>query len=266
MTIRLPHWLARLFGRFKPVQPWPDTITPGKTIEVMPTARESELQALRNRCNQLERELEIVRKGSRSMDLLAIRMADNVKAMQIKYQLVKKNYVALKINCSQMLTFMRQEPLLKLLPEKTAGNIRFLAQHMEQDSGAVDPEVMTPWGLKAISEGKFKLREMQPLLAICPDFDAEQEKIAYEVEQQIAESKKLAHNPETSTTEQQHHAARQDPGVHGIQHRRTFLDGPESDRHPQGSQGLAKTGHATQAGESIEIQAKGPQGSRPGRR
>ncbi len=227
MTIRLPHWIARLFRRDN-VKPWP---------EVQPAPVESELQALRSRIKQLTRELEIVRAGSRSMDVLAIRMADNVKATHLKYRLVKKNYVALKINTAQMIGYLRKPGLLANMEAEDRKALQFVTDHIQEDSGVVDPWLMTSEGMRAINRGEFRLQELQPLLAICPDFDADADKIRADVNRQIAESMRLTHNPETSTTEQPYAAGRTEPDRHTYAEYNANFDWPESDGQAQGQAG-----------------------------
>lgn len=162
-------FIQRLFGRKPPI------IEP-----IMPSIGEARLLTLAARVSELEKELKHVRDGARRIDLLAVRAGENAKGMQAKFRLVKNNYVNMKINISQMMLYLQQPKILNRLDPAGREKVTMLCDRMLID-GAVDPECMTGAGLRAVLAGHFKLRELQPLLAISPDFEAQKEDILKEI-------------------------------------------------------------------------------------
>ena len=144
--------------------------------EIMPTEQENELQRLRQRVKELEKHNKFLLEQSRKIDILAVKAGENAKATAAKFRLIKQNYVNMKLNAAQLLTYVENPKLLAKLPEKNREHIEFMVDVLRQD-GAVDPDLCTRSAIAKINRGEFKVRELQPLLAIAPDYQTEADEI-----------------------------------------------------------------------------------------
>lgn len=182
MTIRLPHWLAGLLLRWR---------FPLRTIE--PSPHESELQRLRTRVQELDRQNKFLLEQSRKIDLLAARAGENTKAAVAKFRLVKSNYVNFKLNTAQLLLYLEQPKIMRALPDFMRADLEHAREILSSD-GAFDPNLSRA-DIALIREGKFKVREMKPLLEIAPDYEAEGAQIILDM---LAGPDTVAHNRKTS--------------------------------------------------------------------
>lgn len=176
MTIRLPHWLARLFGRFQAVHPHP--------LQVEPTAQESELRHLRRRVKDLMRENEDLRQGApqqaaKRADIAFIKQADNAQAQANKFRVLKEQVTRMKVLYGQIPAYISSLPLARLTPRQKAAleDIRYAAETI----GAVDPDL---WGLSP-AEIRRVIEDKQVARAVLGGVD-------------IAKALSADHNPQTS--------------------------------------------------------------------
>jgi hypothetical protein len=144
---------------------------------VLPSGHDNQLRALRLELNRARRDNEWLRENARKIDVLAYAASANAAMTAAKFRLIKNNYVNFKLNAAQMLAYIEQPKLLKQLPDKMQRDIGFMVEVLRQD-GAVDPELLGRDAIARINRGEFKMRELQPLLDIGPDYQSEADKIA----------------------------------------------------------------------------------------